>query len=367
VAVNLVGLDRADVPRGTLLGRPGAWRETRQALVSLRRARYVDAGLTDRGAYHLHLGSGSWPIRLRLLDDDAAMIRIDSPVPLAAGDRFVLRDVGRRWVAGGGIVLDPAPPARRRTALSARDRLQPVATGPSDDRATALLAIRGLADLDELAADSDGGVPAGGVTVGRIAVDPDRLASMEADAVGLVEAYHRDNPLRPGMPTASLSSRLDVPMAVIEAMVDGSPQLVDGGSTVASAGFGGGWGEAEEQEWRRAKAELEAAGAAAPRASTLHLDDELLHALLRDGRLIRVADDLVYLTEQLDALEASLRRLPDGFTVAEFRDAAGLSRRQAVPLLEWFDRAGVTVRAGDGRTVRPPRPGPRSPDDAPTR
>jgi selenocysteine-specific elongation factor len=77
-----------------------------------------------------------------------------------------------------------------------------------------------------------------------------------------------------------------------------------------------------------------------------------MHALIRDGALVQVGDDLVYLPETLDQVVALTRRLDDGFSVAAFRDALGITRRQAIPLLEWLDRNGVTRRQGDVRSVR---------------
>ncbi len=71
---------------------------------------------------------------------------------------------------------------------------------------------------------------------------------------------------------------------------------------------------------------------------------------------MRIAEDLVYLPETIDEMKRRLGHLPDEFTVADFRDAMGISRRQAVPLLEWLDASGVTVRRGDQRTLKPPRP-----------
>ena len=88
-----------------------------------------------------------------------------------------------------------------------------------------------------------------------------------------------------------------------------------------------------------------------PRLKELEVDPELLHALLRHGRLIRISRDLAYLPAQLDALMEQLGGLPSRFTVAAFRDATGLTRKYAVPLLEWMDRCGATVRSGDERSV----------------
>ena len=76
---------------------------------------------------------------------------------------------------------------------------------------------------------------------------------------------------------------------------------------------------------------------------------ELEHALLRSGDLVEVSGDLLYLPATLEAIVEQTRAIPDGFTVADFRDALGITRKYAVPLVEWLDRTGVTVREGDVR------------------
>ena len=95
-----------------------------------------------------------------------------------------------------------------------------------------------------------------------------------------------------------------------------------------------------------------AAALAVPTVAELGLDSELLHLQLRRGELVRVSDDLVWLPHQMDEVRRLLESLSENFTVAQFRDSAGLSRKYAVPLLEWADKEGLTVRRGDTRTLR---------------
>ena len=108
---------------------------------------------------------------------------------------------------------------------------------------------------------------------------------------------------------------------------------------------------AEEEEWERIRTDLESAGPMVPRLKEMEIDPELLHALLREGRLVRISEELVYLPGQVEGLAAQLADLPDRFTVAEFRDATGLTRKYAVPFLEWTDRRNITTRYGNERSV----------------
>ena len=78
----------------------------------------------------------------------------------------------------------------------------------------------------------------------------------------------------------------------------------------------------------------------------------MLRLLVRSGRLVRVSDDLVYLPGEVARMIEVVRSHPAPFTVSDFRQKAGISRKHAVPFLEYTDREGLTVRSGDLRTVR---------------
>ena len=86
--------------------------------------------------------------------------------------------------------------------------------------------------------------------------------------------------------------------------------------------------------------------------TAIELDQETLHFLLRNGEVVRVGDDLAFTEAQAAELIEEVAELADGFTVADFRDHFAMSRRQAVPTVEWLDSIGRTRRSGDGRSIR---------------
>ncbi|MCB2224198.1 MAG: selenocysteine-specific translation elongation factor [Actinobacteria bacterium] len=355
VALNLVGLERGEVPRGAMLGRPGDWRTTTRFLADLRTVRRLDAPLRDRGAFHLHVGSGAFPARIRLLEGPtldrtgAAVLTLDEPLALKTGDRIILREVGRRAVVAGGTVLDPAPPVGGAALRAAVGVLR--AAGPSpDERAAALLEVRGSDALQAIAADSGGGDPSAAVVAGGVAVHAAEAARLGDAAHQAVAAFHDANPLRPGIPTPRLAEHLGVAPAVLEAVVAADDRLADAGPVVRSTGFRGGLDDDAEAAWEEVRAAVRAAGFAVPRRTELGIDPELVHALLREGRLVAV-DEFGYLPEQLDALVERVRAMDDGFSVADFREAFGVTRKHAVPLLEWLDASRVTRRDGDLRVI----------------
>ncbi len=373
-ALNLVGLERHDIARGAMIGLPGQWRTTDRALVALRTVRTLDEPLESRGAYHLHVGSGAWAVRMRVLrppeeaQPGVALLRLPTRLPLQMGDRFILRDVGRRAVVAGGRVLDPA-------ALAGNDNewrhaaagLLAALDGSPGERAAALLEVRGSAARDDLAADSGGGaVPSDSVVEG-VALAAHRRRELVDAISGAVRDYQGAHPLRAGIPKATVATALGVPLAQVDWLAGEVPELVDDGATLRTHDFDQGWGEPDRQTWEKARSVLLGEGLAVPRASQLGLGDELFHAALRRELLVKVGDDLVYLPEQLTEAVERLTALGDGFSVAEARDALTVTRRHAVPLLEHLDRTGVTVREGDLRRIRRPRSGEPAPSADQTR
>ena len=357
-AVNLSGIDRDLIARGALLTDPAGARVTRHLLADMRTVRGLEDPLTSRGAFHMHLGSGAWPARLRpiggaaIIDRGPALLELDDDLPVVVGDRFILREVGRRAVVAGGRVLDPAPKGRMSRIAAHVDTLRTAVDGTPNEKAQALLEARGTALLDELSVDSGGGRPGEGIFSNEsvtTAAEADRLLrSIEQS----VREYQDDNPLRAGVPKASLATQLSSPAELIDALLRTNDDLVDEGATVRTADFSGSLGPTEDAAWNTMQSLMAAEGLAVPRASQLGVDQELLHALIRSGRLVQITPDLVYLPDQVDEILRRLSTLADGFTVAQFRDALGVSRRQAIPLLEWLDATGRTSRRGDERVVR---------------
>jgi selenocysteine-specific elongation factor len=351
VALNLSGIDRGEITRGAMLGRPGQWRPTRRVAVTIRPARYVE-GLTEKGAYHLHLGSGAWPVRLRLLEPDVGVLHLPVPLSLEMGDRFILRETGRRAVVGGGRVLDPAPAKTSRPIVAGAPGLRQVLDGSPDEKAAALLALRRSSPIDELSAHTGGGAAEGVVVVEGTAYAPAVWEEFSQRLEREIGEFHRQHPLRPGIAASTIGSQWGTGAALVESVASRNPALKVKQGLVCAVGHVLDRDSAQERGWEEAKARLKRSGLAVPRITELGIDRELLHALIREGLLVRVSDDLVYLPEQIDQMERLARQIQGPFTVSQFKDAAGISRKYAVPVLEWTDQAGITRRSGDLRTVQ---------------
>lgn len=346
VALNLAGIAHDEVERGDMIGRPGDWESTARFSASVQLARYVDE-LEARGAYQIHIGTTVDQAELVGVDEGLAVMKLSSAVPAAVGDRFILRDTGRKLVVAGGRILDPSPGPTRKALYEARS-IDP--TSGADAIATRLLEVRGVDKAIRLERHTLGG-RAAGVESGDWVLARSELERLTGEALRHVEHDHDQHPLRDGLSIATLAGLLGVAQEVAETIVELSDALDRTGPDVFVQGRSIEIPPEKQAEWERARREL-ARGLAIPTVDELDLDPELLHLLVRNEELTRVSEELIYLPEQIDRLIEIARSMSDAFTVADFRDAAGLSRKYAVPILEWMDREAITVRRGDTRRTR---------------
>ena len=351
-AANLAGIDRSDLDRGTLLAPPDSIGMTDRFLALLRFPPRAEDEISTRAAYHVHLGTTTVPARIRILKDrptPAVIVTTASPVPLTMGDRFILRDTGRQHIVAGGTVLDPIPTPRPSSddiaSLSSAVHLSP------SDRADALVEVHESIEVDDVRRSSGGGTPSSVVAIGSTYLSPAAFERRGRELETAVDEYHDKYPLRPGLPKSEASSRLGGSADLVAVLTDAAPDLVEEGPVIRRRVYEPELTPAETETWDATRALL-SDDLAVPRASNLEISDEVLHALIRRGDLVRIDDDLVFLPDQVETIRSELSTLPDGFTVSAFRDEFGLARRHAVPLLEWFDAQGLTRRDGDGRSVR---------------
>jgi len=347
-AVNASGAT-VELGRGDLLATLGNADSTSRLLALVMPTRTMQ-DIPNKGAFHLHVGTASRPARVRrVAGSQGYVIEVDEPVPAIVGDRLILRDSGRRSVVGGGRILDTHPV--RRPTSSTVDALLAVVDADRIERADALVEVHGVLRGDAITAATGGGrpvhaveTPGGWASAGEL--ERVAVASREAAA-----AYHDRYPTRPGLPKAELASRLGVEVGIVEIAVARSDGINDEQGALRLAGFSHTLSAAESERWLRAKSQLEASFDV-PRVSGLDIDIETVHFLMRNGELVRVGDDLAFTAGQVNELTDRAAELQDGFTVSDFKEHFGMTRRQAVPTLEWLDSIGRTRRSGDGRVVR---------------
>jgi selenocysteine-specific elongation factor len=372
VAANLAGVDRGGLRRGNVLGRPGDWRPTREFDAVLHAVRGLAQPVTSRGAFKVHAGAAEADVRLRFLGTTQlepggeAFVRIRSARPLVLDvfDRFVLREAGRRETVAGGEVLDPAP---RREARDPQLRLAARAVADRDELPRLLAAERG-AVRTQVAALLTGSAAPAPVEVGDWFLREDLRDGVERAVTEALAAHHRDHPLEEGLDLGRVrtlvSGALDPAGApddpdLIEALLNDLVERdvirraeavvalkthtvapADRSSEVDAllAAIGG-----EHEATPPTVADLRGRG----------LGREVIDAAAGARLAVRVGHDLVFSTAFVERARAVVTAAgAAGITVSGFREALGTSRKYAVPLLEWFDRQGVTRRDGDLRFPR---------------
>jgi selenocysteine-specific elongation factor len=336
LAVNLTGVGHRDVTRGQALVRPGQWYLSSVIDVSLRVLESVPHPVSDRGAFAVYIGSGDFPVRLRVLggrpqiepgeSGQARMwLRGRIPLPLLPGDRYVLRELGRGETVGGGEVLDVEPV------------LPPRQAAPTISAAR-IVAERGWIDADYLERLTGERLPP---TVDRWVMAPaalDELRRQIAEAV-------RDA----GSTGIALASLSEIQRAVIATGLPGITVTADRVMETAAV----------STELSAAATRTLAALAASPWSppAMSPADRGALRELERAGLAVEVGDlwfSAAAVDEAVVVLAELLAEHPEGVTVSLAREALGSSRKYVMPLLAHLDATGMTRRRGDVRI-----PGPR--------
>jgi selenocysteine-specific elongation factor len=360
-ALNLAGLHRQGARRGDAVVQPRRWRPTARVDATVRVLSSdlsgAQRGLTEKGAHLLYVGSAETPVRLKLLADDViAPGGSGDPLPLARGDRFVLRDAGRVLTFGGGVVVDPlASPARRGDAARV-GLIEKLSRASDEEGLTALLASQGSLDAAEAMIRSGvRRVPSGVRRLGKTLFSPERVAEVTQGVLDALTQHHLRHPLERGMMREALRSRTGLEGPEFDDLVRAIDVVVEEGPTLRL----GTHSVTLDPRQRRAQQELleviDGGGFAPPVAADLRADPALLRSLTDAGELVRIGD--FYLTSKRAAearrtvRDAIAQRGP--LTVAEIRNLLGTSRKYAVPLCEWLDSTGATRRQGDLRSLGP--------------
>ena len=341
VALTLRGVAVEELSRGDALLTPGAFRRTDVVDVSLAGA---PEGRPPAEAV-VHIGSATVGARLRPLDGAVVRLRLAAALPLRIGDRLLLRDPGSRRVSGADVRDVDPPELRRRGA--ARQRAAELAAQPHGTAgAAADLARRRNVRADDFAA-MGWPIPDDAQRVGPWLLAAGLADELAAAVPELVARYRRAHPLEPGPPVEVVRRQLDLPDAELVAVVVRPPLVLREGRVVQAAAD---LPPAVQRAVDAIRARLAADPFAAPEVPELAaagLGVRELAAAVRSGQLVRVAD-AVYLAPGIaDEARARLASIPQPFTLSQARQAWGTSRRVAVPLAEWLDAQGVTVRLPD--------------------
>jgi selenocysteine-specific elongation factor len=379
-AIALGGVDRADIdPRGSVLvSADAAWTPSR---VLRGDAALVEGAPTlgPRTRVRFHLGTADVGARLVAVGGPVSpgepvpvRIALDSPVVARGGDRFVLRATSPATTIGGGVISDPAPPARRAkpwpsaaaTAATLLEWMAEEAAGKGVELAS--LAVRLGISPGRVASTVKRTLSV--IEIGARVFAKSTLSQARATVAAEVERVHRERPLDGGAPVQSLRSKVrgapEVLDQVLARMTKAGEITVKDG-IVAREGWSAGGGTGDEKRLTALAAVLVAAAHTPPSVEELTGQfgadvPALLKLLAKRGEAIQVVSDRYFAAAAVSELSTIISSALAGGasrTASELRAATGLTRKYLIPFLEYCDRVGLTTRRGDARIlVRPKAP-----------
>lgn len=383
-AVNLTGVDRDDVQRGDLLTVPSWVQPTLLLDARVRLVPNAPRALEQNDPVDFFVGASEASAHITILaaeslrpgEEGWVQLRFEVPVVAVERDLFIIRQASPSLTIGGGVVVNAHPRRHRRFRADVVQELETRATGTPLDRLVQLLSegprsVRDASsalevDLDEIREIVREGVTADSLRVlgtaddekvdpGRILMHTEQFDQLSQRAIELIEHFHRQSPLRAGMPREELRSRLLLAPRVYDAFMQNltaAGTVINQGDALSAPEFTVTFTDDQQSRIDRYVAALGASPNAPPAPSDFGLDGELIAAIEGLGLVVHLSDNVVFSAEHLDRVRQETLAMIDergSLTLAEFRDHFGSSRKYAQAVLEHFDARKVTRRVGDKR------------------
>ena len=321
-ALNLVGVNHAEIFRGDALVIEDQWLPSTMFDASLALVPSLQHRVTRRGSYSVYIGSGEFAAKIRLIgtrelqanENGFVRIALQTPIPILPGDRYILRESGRQETIGGGEILDIAPTLRASKAKPDR----------SVDRVISERQWVTAKELELLTGEVCQPMVGDWLTTTKI-LDTTRkeLALKLAKTSDGLEISR----LKPHE-QAVLTTLPDVVTEMGRARIKGA-------SSITEHPYVGLFAKA---------------GVTPPDTKTL--DRNKVRQIVQRGLFIDI-DGVVFHISALETARLNVQKIlqqhPNGFTVSQFRENLGITRKHAVPLLEALDRRAITKRNGDLR------------------
>ena len=375
-AVNLADIEPAELARGDVLSEPGRFRAVTHVDCRLQLLPSAKP-LKHRAPVHFHSGTAEIGAEVRLFGATVlqpgaaayARLVLKQAALLLPGDRFIIRMFSPVITIGGGVVLD-LPASLRSTG--AAGRLAKLAG--CDEAGRIALLVResefgaGMKELVARTGWREADIPAAAAGAALMAVgdswyvDADWFRSASGKLADAVRAFHRENPLATGIAKQDLRARQmpRVPPFLLDALLAAATGIAVEGETVRMRSHTVVLQQDEERARAAIERAFETAGLAAPAVAEALTKSgietrrarSLLEILVRQKRLLRINEELVFHHTAIERLRQILAaRKSQRFGVGEFKEWTGISRKYAIPLLEYLDRERITRREGDRRLV----------------
>jgi selenocysteine-specific elongation factor len=392
-ALNLQGIEVSDVVRGDALVEKKWFRPTMMLDCDLEILGSSPIAVKDLTRVHLHLGTAQALARVRVLggvksippgERGPAQLRVETPIVAARGDRFILRRYSPLETIAGGLVLDAYPEKHSVANAAALERLEALRGADALSVASRFVDESGASGISEIdlgrrlalgASELEGvlGVLLKGGRAAlvsrnpRILVAPGLFDDMGRKLEAVLRSFQKKYPLLGGMPKSELREKAgagappDV-FDLILAKLEEKKKLRVAKDLVSTFDHRIHLSEEESRARDFLVDRYQKAGVRPQSleevASEAKLDVKLLEriqrVLLKDGTLVQISDGMIFHKESLSKLKESVRSFKstrERIDVAFFKEMAGVTRKHAIPLLEWLDRERVTQRSGNDRLI----------------
>ncbi len=387
-ALNLAGVETAELARGMMLTPPQMFRPTTRVSVTLDLLRSAKP-LRDRARVHLHAFTAETIAEVSLLgakqlqpgQSGLARLKLDDPLLLLPGDRFIVRQFSPVITIGGGRVLDAAEQPRRFKVKPAERAafLQAIANAGPQESLLARVARRGADGLSISDAVAETGwltarveqiaaelvKPSKLVRFEGLMLSPAILESLRGQTLATVDQFHKANPLVAGISQEQLRETIGLGPEIFRGVLDSlvrDQKVQVNGELVQAAGKGVVLRDEEAESKSQIEQAFAKAGLKVPLLkevlAALPIDkaraQKIVTLLMRDRVLIKLSDDLVFHRDALESLRrqiAAQKTKTPKLNVGNFKDLFGITRKYAIPLLEYLDRERVTRRVGDERVI----------------
>jgi selenocysteine-specific elongation factor len=363
-AVNLADIDPGEIERGMALSEAGRFSAITKFDCCLDLLPGVKA-LKNRAPVHLHIGAAEIEAEVRTLAPGMARMVLKKPALILPGDRFIIRRFSPVTTIGGGVVAEIGG-HRYKRGDDVASRMKILLEGDARARVELLVGEHpnGVLDTELIALTGFRELPASPLleSVGKWLIGRSRSAELKQQLTAAVRQFHKEQALLTGIPKQDLKGRV-IPAGSSEIfghLLATAAELVQDGEVVRLKSHKVVLKLDEEQARAGIEAAFERAGLTAPavqevlKASGLEpaRSRSILQILLREGRLAKISDELVLHASALAGLRERLAvKNGQRFGVPEFKEWTGVSRKYAIPLLEYLDREHVTRRDGDERVV----------------
>lgn len=391
VAINLAGVEVDELRRGDAVVHPGTIEPSRLLDVHVRQLPGASGRLKHNEEVKLFLGAAQRMGKIRVLGRTRSVqpggegwlqILLSEPLAAAKGDRYILRRPSPPATLGGGQIVDPHPSRRHRLRdLSVVKDLETALKGSPEEQLESAVIRLGTPTAKEASIASglslSETVSAAGTLAekGRIRQlapgtisDSSRLVSsalwgqLSQRLVDLVNVYHREHPMRKGMPQEEAKNRMHLQPEIFGELLR---DLVEKGEleheppVVRAAGFKVELTSAQQKQADDLLSLFESAPAPPSMKDAQAMAGEnIVRHLVNTGRLVALSAEVLmdrpmydrWLAETIKVLEQG-----DTLTVAQVRDTFGSSRKYALAFMEYLDSEGITLRDGDVRRINSAR------------